>query len=44
LRYDSVAEFRECLWGYLFAVPWLLGLLIFVIGPINYLLSLVGIR
>lgn len=32
--YSSMAELRECLWGYLFAIPWLLGLLIFVIGPI----------
>ena len=34
LRYQTVAETRECLWGMLFATPWLLGLLIFVIGPI----------
>lgn len=24
---------REMLWGYLFALPWLLGLLVFVVGP-----------
>lgn len=34
LRYNTVAELREGLWGMLFAVPWLLGLLIFVLGPI----------
>jgi len=34
LRYDTRAETRECLWGFLFAVPWLLGLLIFIVGPI----------
>jgi multiple sugar transport system permease protein len=25
---------RKALWGYLFAVPWLLGLAIFIVGPI----------
>jgi len=34
LRYNSMAETRECLWGMFFATPWLLGLLIFTIGPI----------
>jgi multiple sugar transport system permease protein len=34
LRYETMAETRECLWGFLFATPWLLGLLIFTIGPI----------
>ena len=33
-RYQTLAETRECLWGMLFATPWLLGLLIFIIGPI----------
>jgi len=34
LNYQSASELRECLWGYLFASPWLLGLIIFVLGPI----------
>ncbi len=34
LRYQTMAETRECLWGVLFATPWLLGLLIWIIGPI----------
>ena len=34
LRYHTIAETRECLWGFLFALPWLLGLLVFTIGPI----------
>lgn len=34
LRYDTASELRECLWGYLFASPWLVGLLVFVLGPI----------
>ena len=34
LRYDTVSEVRECLWGFAFAIPWILGLLIFTIGPI----------
>jgi multiple sugar transport system permease protein len=34
LRYRTAGQTRECLWGYLFAAPWLLGLLIFVLGPI----------
>jgi multiple sugar transport system permease protein len=33
-RYDSVATLREAAWGTLFATPWLLGLLFFVLGPI----------
>ena len=34
LHYSTVSETRECLWGMLFAIPWLLGLLIFTLGPI----------
>jgi multiple sugar transport system permease protein len=34
LRYESLSETRECLLGYAYAAPWLLGLLIFVLGPI----------
>ena len=34
LHYRTVSETRECLWGFLFAAPWLVGLLVFVIGPI----------
>lgn len=30
----SPAQAREALWGYVFAVPWILGLLIFTVGPI----------
>ncbi|MFH1140915.1 MAG: sugar ABC transporter permease [Chloroflexota bacterium] len=42
LRYDTLAETRECLLGYAYATPWFLGLLIFVIGPIlvSFYLSL----
>jgi multiple sugar transport system permease protein len=29
-----MAETRECLWGYFFATPWLIGLLVFTLGPI----------
>lgn len=32
--YQTMAETRECLTGMAFATPWLLGLLIFVLGPI----------
>ena len=34
LRYRSAAGLRECLWGFFFATPWLIGLLVFVVGPI----------
>jgi multiple sugar transport system permease protein len=34
LGYDTMAETRECLTGMAFAIPWLLGLVIFVLGPI----------
>jgi multiple sugar transport system permease protein len=34
LRYDTASELRECLWGYLFAAPWLIGLLALILGPI----------
>lgn len=34
LRYSSAATLREGLWGTFFAMPWLLGLVIFVLGPI----------
>jgi multiple sugar transport system permease protein len=36
------ARRREALWGYIFAVPWLIGLLVFAVGPIlaSLLLSL----
>jgi len=40
LRYQTMAETRECLWGMLLASPWLLGLLIFVLGPILVSLGL----
>jgi multiple sugar transport system permease protein len=30
----SPARTREALWGYFFLLPWLLGLVIFVVGPI----------
>ncbi|MBV7334540.1 sugar ABC transporter permease [Chloroflexi bacterium TSY] len=32
--YQYAHRRREALWGVLFAVPWLLGLLVFVLGPI----------
>lgn len=28
------ARAREALWGYLFAVPWIIGLIVFIVGPI----------
>src|SRR5579884_710893 len=28
------ARTREAIWGYIFAIPWLIGLLVFVVGPI----------
>ena len=34
LRLGSPARVREAIWGYIFAVPWLVGLLVFVVGPI----------
>lgn len=34
LRYRTMAQTKRCLWGFFFASPWLLGLLIFTIGPI----------
>jgi multiple sugar transport system permease protein len=34
LGYETIRETRECLWGMLFATPWLLGLLIFTVFPI----------
>jgi len=34
LRCNTVKELRESLWGMAFASPWLLGLCIFVMGPI----------
>ena len=34
LRYETNADVRQCLWGWFFATPWLVGLLVFVIGPI----------
>jgi multiple sugar transport system permease protein len=30
----SPARVREAAWGYIFAIPWLVGLLVFVVGPI----------
>lgn len=36
----SPAMTREALWGYLFAMPWLLGLLLFKLGPIVASLAL----
>ncbi len=33
-KYRTLKGRREALWGILFALPWLLGLLIFVLGPI----------
>jgi multiple sugar transport system permease protein len=34
LRFQSIASLRQAGWGVLFATPWLLGLIIFVLGPI----------
>lgn len=34
LGYGTASELRECLWGYLFATPWLIGLLVLILGPI----------
>ncbi|MBX6772937.1 MAG: sugar ABC transporter permease, partial [Chloroflexi bacterium] len=34
LGLKTPARRREAMWGIVFAMPWLLGLLIFVIGPI----------
>jgi len=34
LRYSSAATLRNGLWGVLFATPWLVGLIVFVLGPI----------
>lgn len=31
---DSLYQARFAVWGYVFALPWLIGLLVFVIGPI----------
>ena len=38
---SSPAQARKALWGYLFALPWIAGLLIFVLGPIlaSFILS-----
>ncbi len=30
----SPARVREAIWGYIFAIPWLVGLLVFIVGPI----------
>src|SRR4051812_27701341 len=32
--YPSVARGREALWGYLFLVPWIVGMALFVVGPV----------
>ena len=40
LRAETNAEVRKILWGYLFISPWLLGILIFVGGPILVSLAL----
>lgn len=37
---SSAQSARKSLWGYLFIAPWLLGLLLFVAGPILYSLYL----
>jgi len=34
MGYGTVTGAREALWGYMFATPWLAGLVIFVAGPI----------
>jgi multiple sugar transport system permease protein len=34
LGVDSVVQARAALWGYVFALPWVLGLLLFILGPI----------
>ncbi len=31
---ESAYQAKYALWGYLFALPWLIGLLVFIIGPI----------
>ncbi len=38
---QSPLQARRALWGYTFAIPWLLGLVIFIIGPIvaSFILS-----
>jgi multiple sugar transport system permease protein len=33
-RLGSPARVREATWGYIFAAPWLIGLLVFVVGPV----------
>jgi multiple sugar transport system permease protein len=42
LGYDTPGRAREALWGYLFVLPWLIGLLAFTAGPIvaSFALSL----
>lgn len=42
LRLGSPGRVREAAWGYIFAAPWLIGLVVFVVGPIlaSMLLSL----
>jgi multiple sugar transport system permease protein len=40
LGYPTVGRAREALWGYLFLLPWLLGLLLFVAGPMLASLAL----
>ena len=37
--YNTALRRREATWGILFALPWLLGLLIFVVGPMLSSLS-----
>ena len=34
--YRTALRRREAMWGIIFAIPWLLGLVIFVIGPMFY--------
>ena len=31
----SPAQRRQALWGYVFLSPWILGLVLFLIGPIS---------
>jgi multiple sugar transport system permease protein len=40
LGYESAGRAREALWGYLFLLPWLLGLVLFVAGPMLASLAL----
>ncbi|HEY3108215.1 MAG TPA: sugar ABC transporter permease [Chloroflexota bacterium] len=40
LGYQTAGRAREAIWGYVFALPWLLGLLLFIAGPMLASLAL----